>query len=196
MVERLGGPAALHVGTLGLVLEPLGSTVEFAVERVPPETLVMLDLNARPAAMPDEVDRAGWTRRVERLLDRVDVVKASVDDLDWFRPQMLPHAVAGSMIAAGTRAVLMTDGAAPVRIVTAGGTRDVEPPRVEVVDTVGAGDAFGGAFLARWIGEGRVREELEDADAVVDATRLAVRVASITCTRAGADPPTAAELRG
>jgi fructokinase len=196
LLERLGRPRALHLGTLGLVLEPLGSTVERAVERVPPETLVMLDLNARPAALPDGVGRAAWTRRVERLLERVDVMKASVDDLDWFRPRMATHAAAASIVAAGTVAVLLTDGAAPVRIVTADWTRDVEPPRVEVVDTIGAGDAFGGAFLARWIGEGRVREDLEDADAVVDATRLAVRVASVTCTRAGADPPAAAELEG
>jgi fructokinase len=194
VVERLGRPAALHVGTLGLVLEPLGSTVELAVDRVPPHSLVMLDLNARPAAMPDDVDRAAWTRRVERLLERVDVVKASLEDLHWFRPQLSPHVAAESIVSAGVRAVLMTDGPAPVRIVADLWTRDVESPRVEVVDTVGAGDAFGGAFLARWIGEGRARDDLEDVDAVVDATRLAVRVASITCTRAGADPPTAAEL--
>jgi fructokinase len=194
VVERLGRPAALHVGTLGLVLEPLGSTVELAVDTMPPETVVMLDLNARPAAMPDDVDRAAWTRRVEQLLDRVDVVKASVEDLDWFRPQLSPHAAAESIVSAGVRAVLMTDGPAPVRIVADRWTHDVESPRVEVVDTVGAGDAFGGAFLARWIGEGRARDDLEDVDAVVDATRFAVRVASITCTRAGADPPTAAEL--
>jgi fructokinase len=194
VVERLGPPAALHVGTLGLVLEPLGSTLESAVDSVPPETLVMLDLNARPAAMPDAVDRAAWTQRVERLLGRVDVVKASVEDLRSFRPDLAPHAAADVIIAAGARAVLMTDGAAPVRIVTAGWTRDVEPPRVEVVDTVGAGDAFGGAFLARWIGDGRGREDLDDADAVIGAARFAAGVASITCTRTGADPPTAAEL--
>lgn len=196
VVGRLGSPAALHIGTLGLVLEPLGSTVELAMERLSPETLVMLDLNARPAAMPEEADRAAWAQRVERLVRRVDVVKASVDDLRWFRPGTAPLDAAAAMLAVGPRVVLMTDGEAAVHIVTDAWTRIVDPPRVEVVDTVGAGDAFGGAFLARWVENGRSREDLADGDALVDATRLAVRVASITCTRAGADPATAAELGG
>lgn len=191
VVERVGTPSALHVGTLGLVLEPLGSTVELAVGRMPQETLVMLDLNARPLATPD---RAVWAQRVVRLLGRVDVVKASMDDLRWLDPDVEPSDAADAILVAGPRVVLVTDGEAPVRIVTGGWTHTVDAPPVEVVDTVGAGDAFGGAFLARWIGEGRGRDGLLDADAVVDATRVAVRVASITCTRAGADPPTADEL--
>jgi fructokinase len=196
VVERLGSPVALHVGTLGLVREPLGSTVELAVERMPAETLVMLDLNARPAAMPEEGDRAAWTQRVERLLGRVDVVKASVEDLRWFRPDIAPLDAAVAIVTVGPHVVLVTDGEATVQVVTAAWTRTVDPPRVEVVDAIGAGDAFGGAFLAHWVGDGRGRDELADADAVVEATRLAVRVASITCTRAGADPPTATELGG
>lgn len=191
VVERLGRPAALHIGTLGVALEPIGSTVELAVGSMPPDTLVMLDLNARPAAT---LDRDAWVGRVERLLGRVDVVKASVEDLRWLRPDTDAHVAAAELVAAGPRVVLVTDGAAPVRIETGTGTHTVEPPRIEVVDTVGAGDAFGGAFLARWIGEDRDREGLADADALVDATRFAVRVATISCARPGADPPTAAEL--
>ena len=192
VVERMGTPSALHVGTLGLVLEPLGSSVELALGRMPRETLVMLDLNARPAATPDRVT---WTQRVERLIDRVDVVKASVDDLHWFRPGVEPVDAAAAIVAAGPRVAVVTDGEAPIRIVSGAWTRTVDPPRVEVVDTVGAGDAFGGAFLAHWIGEDLGRDGLVDPVAVVEATRLAARVASITCTRAGADPPTAEELR-
>jgi fructokinase len=191
VAARIGRPAALHVGTLGLVLEPLATTVETAVGRVPTETLVMADLNARPAATPD---RAAWVARVERLLGRVDVVKASADDLRWFRPENEPLEVAAAIVAAGPRLVLLSDGPGPVSIVTSRWTRNVEPPPVEVVDTVGAGDALGGAFLAAWIGARRDREWLTDAEAVLDATRFAVRVASISCGRAGADPPTSAEL--
>ena len=97
------------------------------------------------------------------------------------------------MVEDGPSVVLLTDGPRPVRIVTARGSQTVEPPRVEVVDTVGAGDAFGG-FLAAWMAAGRGRPDLADRDAIVDATSFAVRVASITCTRPGADPPTASEL--
>ncbi len=193
VVETLGRPAALHVGSLGLVLEPIGSTVELAVGRMPPETLVMLDLNARPAATPD---REAWVGRVKGLLGRVDVVKASVEDLRWFSPDSDPQVAADAVVAAGPGVVLLTDGAAPVRIVTAGRRHIVEPPRVEVVDTVGAGDVFGGAFLAAWIGEGRHRAHLAVAADVVEATRFAARVASISCTRRGADPPRVSELSG
>jgi fructokinase len=190
-VEAIGRPAGLHVGTLGLVLEPIGSTVEAVVGRMSAETLVMADVNARPAATPDH---AAWADRIERLLGRVDVLKASVDDLLFFRPGRDPIDTATTIVDAGRRIVLLTDGPGPVRIVTAGGTQTVEPPRVEVVDTVGAGDAFGGGFLAAWIGAGRGRADLADRDALLDATSFAVRVASITCTRPGADPPTASEL--
>ena len=193
VVERMGRPAALHVGTLGLVLEPIGSTVELAVRRVAPDAIVMLDLNARPAATRD---RRTWAARVERLLRRVDVVKASVEDLHWFRPDTDQQLAGDAVVAAGPRVLLVTDGAAPVRIVTAAWRHTVEPPRIDVVDTVGAGDVFGGAFLATWIGQGRDRDGLAVADAVMDATRFAARVASTSCTRPGADPPRASELGG
>jgi fructokinase len=189
--DRIGRPVALHVGTLGLVLEPLGSAVEAAVGAIPAETLVMADLNARPAATPD---RVAWVARIGRLLDRADVVKASADDLRWFRPENEPLEAAAAIVAAGPRLVLVSDGPGPVRIVTSRWTRSADPPLVEVFDTVGAGDILGGAFLAAWIGGRRDRDSLMDADAVLDATRFAVRVASISCSRAGAVPPTSAEL--
>ncbi|MFL5643788.1 MAG: PfkB family carbohydrate kinase, partial [Chloroflexota bacterium] len=68
-------------------------------------------------------------------------------------------------------------------------------PHVEVVDTVGAGDAFGGGFLARWIELGLGRPDLGDLAAVRDATAVAIEVAALTCERHGADPPRRADLR-
>ena len=62
------------------------------------------------------------------------------------------------------------------------------------MDTVGSGDAFGGAFLARWIERGRGRAELADAEAVRDAALVAIEVAGLTCGRPGADPPRRAEV--
>jgi fructokinase len=67
---------------------------------------------------------------------------------------------------------------------------------VQVVDTVGAGDAFGGAFLAWWSGRELTRSDLHREDAVREALCAAVEVASFTCTRAGADPPWLAEVAG
>ena len=68
-------------------------------------------------------------------------------------------------------------------------------PRIEVVDTVGAGDTFGGAALACLVHDGVTRATL-DAEAAIRAARFGVRAAAIACTRAGANPPTLAELGG
>jgi fructokinase len=62
------------------------------------------------------------------------------------------------------------------------------------VDTVGAGDAFGGAFLAYWIERGFGRDELGDEAALREALALAIQVATLTCARSGADPPRRDEL--
>ncbi|MET0773262.1 MAG: PfkB family carbohydrate kinase, partial [Candidatus Limnocylindrales bacterium] len=71
-------PAAIHVGTLGLVFEPSGSSLEGLVDAAPPETLVMLDPNARPSAIGD---MDAWRARLRRIAMRADVIRASVDDL-------------------------------------------------------------------------------------------------------------------
>ena len=68
-------------------------------------------------------------------------------------------------------------------------------PRIDVVDTVGAGDTFGGAALACLVHDGVTRESIT-VDAILRATGFGVRAAAIACTRAGANPPTLAELDG
>jgi fructokinase len=182
---------AIHVGTLGIVLEPLASAMEALVARAPDDAVVMLDANCRPSATGD---RDAYAARVDRLLRRADIVKVSGDDLAFLRPAMTPSVAVLDLLDAGPGVVLWTDGGGPVRIVTVRGQTMVVPPKVDVVDTVGAGDAFGGGFLAAWIGSGRGRAEIVSDDALLAATRHAVHVAAYTCTRAGAEPPTAAEL--
>jgi fructokinase len=95
----------------------------------------------------------------------------------------------------GVRVVLLTDGERSVKVATPRGVTTLEPPQVHVVDTVGAGDAFGGGFLAAWSRFGRGRADLDDDAALVEATEFAIRVAAFTCTRPGAEPPTTAELK-
>jgi fructokinase len=89
----------------------------------------------------------------------------------------------------------VTDGADGAVVVTAAAAEHVTAPRVAVVDTIGAGDAFSGGFLAWWRMNGRTRDDLADADALRAATEFACLVAARTCERAGASPPALAELQ-
>ncbi len=181
----------VHVGTLGLAIEPLATTVETLLAELRPEALLFLDPNCRPAIIPDE---AVYRARLHRVLARADVVKVSGDDLAYLEPAAAPIDAARRLLDAGPAVVLFTDGGEAVRILTGAGEITVPVAPVDVVDTVGAGDAFGGAFLAFWGEGGRGRTDLTDHDALRAAVERAVVVAGITCTRAGADPPWRHEL--
>jgi fructokinase len=187
----LAGARALHVGTLGLVLEPMGTTLESLVHAAGDEVIVMVDPNCRPSATPDP---AALRARVQRLAARADVIKVSHDDLAFLYPGPGAEAAALALLELGPSAILVTDGGRAVHIVVRSGATELPVPRVEVVDTVGAGDAFGGAFLSSWIERGLGRGELADTDRLVPSVEFAIRVASETCRRAGAEPPTAAEM--
>jgi fructokinase len=182
---------ALHVGTLGLVMEPVGTTIERLVRESKRARLVMLDPNCRPSATQDP---AAFRARIERVARRADVVKVSEDDLRFLAPDDPPDSMIDRLLELGVRVVLRTHGSDDVEIRTRSGRATVAVPEVQVVDTVGAGDAFGGGFLASWTGAGRGRDDLANLDLICDSVRLAVRVAALSCARPGADPPTLAEL--
>jgi fructokinase len=182
---------ALHIGTLGLVLEPVGTTIEALVERSGSGWLVMLDPNCRPGATPDP---AAFRGRIERIARRADVVKVSEDDLRFLAPDDAPDGAINRLLALGVRLVLRTGGSDDVEVRTASGRASVPVPAVRVADTVGAGDAFGGGFLASWTAAGRGRDDLASIDLVDESVRTAVRVAALSCLRPGAEPPTLAEL--
>jgi len=182
---------AIYLGTLGLVFEPIATTLESIVGRIGPEPLVAIDPNCRPSTIADP---ALYRARLQRLLARTDIVKVSQEDLDWLDAGSNPIDAARALLTAGDAVALVTVGSDGVLVVTHADVVAVPAPVVEVVDTIGAGDAFMGSFLADWRAHGRGREELRDLDAVADAAGFACRVAAITCSRAGADPPRLAEL--
>ena len=183
---------AVHLGTLGLVLEPMATTLEALVSSLAADVILMVDPNCRPSITQDP---DAYRARMSRVLARADVVKVSADDLAFLRPDLSAAAEAVAWIAAqGPRVVLLTEGSLAVTVHVAGSSHLVPVPAIRVVDTVGAGDSFGGAFLACIVHDGRTREDLADVEAVLRATRFAVRAAAIVCQRPGADPPTLAEL--
>jgi fructokinase len=178
--------AALHVGTLGLVLEPLATALEAVVQRLAGETMVVVDPNCRPQVIDDpEAFRA----RLERVLAFADLVKVSEEDLAWLDPDRSWPDAARDLLERGPRAVLLTRGPDGATVITAGADTPIAPVPTEVVDTIGAGDAFGGAFLAWWISHGLGSADLAQDELVVEAAEFAAVVAARTVAQAGASPP-------
>lgn len=182
----------LHAGAVALAIEPIASAIEQVITSgLDPAVLVMIDPNCRPAAI---TDRAGYLTRLWRLLSRTDVVKVSTEDLSYLFPGVAPRRAVSDLLSAGPRLALITDGPRPAQAVSASWDVGEPVPVVRVADTIGAGDAFCGAFLAWWARNGYDRASLRDLTPVRDALRFAVHVAALTCTRAGAEPPTLSNL--
>jgi fructokinase len=185
------GVAYLHVGTLGLVLEPMATALEALAGELAGRALVMTDPNCRPEIIGDA---AAYRARLARVLAVTDVAKVSDDDLAWLEPGVDPTEAARGLLAQGPAVVLLTRGADGALVLTGDAEHAVAAPPVDVVDTIGAGDAFSGGWLAWWSERGLGREDLADVARLTEATRFACLVAALTCARAGATPPTRAEL--
>lgn len=191
---RAGLPAdaaAIHVGTLGLVLEPMASSLEALIGGLPTDVLVMVDPNCRPSAVRDPSIYRG---RLTRVLRRAHVVKVSRDDLAFLADGADEADAMQWLLDLGPAVVLRTDGGGPVHAMTRSSELIFDVRPVGVVDSVGAGDAFGGAFISWWIAQGLSTAELGDQEALRSATNVAIEVAARTCERPGADPPRIAEL--
>ncbi len=191
----------MHTGSLATVLEPGRTNVVDLMEREHERgrVTVSYDPNVRPALMGDT---ATARRDVERLVSLSNVVKVSDEDLDWLYPDQPYEDVARAWLASGPALVVVTRGGAGVHAVS--GNAEIQRPAIpiDLVDTVGAGDSFTSGLL-----DGLRRADLigvarHDALAAIDEATLlevvdeAARVAAITCSRPGADPPTLAQLDG
>jgi fructokinase len=182
---------ALHIGSLGLVLEPMAGTIFDMVHREHGRRLIMLDPNIRRGLI-DDID---YRARVDPLIAVSTIVKGSDSDLAWIEPGVDYRAAAERILERGVSLVVVTLGAQGAF----GAHRDlrvhVDVPPVQVVDTVGAGDAFGAGLLA-WLND----HDLIRPDITLDEKQLraalayACRAASLTCARGGADPPSKWEI--
>jgi fructokinase len=187
------GTSALHIGSLGLLMEPIGTSLEQLAATLPDGITLMLDPNCRPAAI---AGRQAYLDRLGRILRRVDVVKTSTEDLACLFPGRDVEGAVAELLGRGPACVVVTDGPAPVRAFAAGPVIRGEVRPAMIVDTVGAGDAFGGAFLAWWVGNGLGQRDLSDPAAVRAATMAAIEASVMTTTRRGAEPPWAREMAG
>lgn len=182
----------LFTGGLGLVLEPMADTVIELVGRRRRDTLVMVDVNCRPKVIDD---RENYGERLERLLAHTDIVKVSDDDLTYLHPGDETTDAARRLLGHGVEAVLVTAGTSATSIVTNAGVVSVPVPPLErpVVDSIGAGDTFGGGFLAWWALSGLGRDDVEPEN-LQRAVVAAHAAAAVVVTRRGADPPYRADL--
>jgi fructokinase len=154
------------------------------------QRVAMIDPNVRPSFVKD---RAAYTARIDRMIAASDIVKLSDEDAEWLYGIVDPQAV----LAKGPKVVLVTEGAKGATAYTARGSVSVASPKIVVADTVGAGDTFNAGFLAALDRAGLLSKSAVAAlsdEALRDALSLGTRAASVTCSRAGANPPWAHEL--
>jgi len=187
----------VHTGSIAAVLEPGGTQVRaiLAAARELGAT-VSYDPNARPSLM-GRPERARET--IESSIALADVVKLSDEDVDWLCPGESLDAVLSAWGELGAAVVVVTRGGAGavVRVTRTGEQLALPAPRVEVVDTVGAGDSFmaglvSGLLDAGLLGgpEARTRLRAASLDDVVPSVERALRAGALTVERAGAHAPT------
>ncbi|HET9783301.1 MAG TPA: carbohydrate kinase [Candidatus Dormibacteraeota bacterium] len=182
---------ALVVGSLGLLLEPMADTIAGLARREHGKRVLVVDPNVRAGVSAG----AAYTARLAEVLSLSTIVKASDYDLAWVYPDLEYEAAADALLSSGPRLVVVTlgeDGAYAAHH----DLRIRVPARpVQVVDTIGAGDAFGAALLC-WLREHdqlRLELALEEAE-LRAALEFACLAAAIECSRGGGDPPRRAEM--
>lgn len=185
----------LHTGSLAAWTEPGADRIAALVEKIRAGVLISYDPNMRPKLL-------GTPDRVRPLADRsvaaAHLVKASDEDVQWLYPGESIDDVVQRWLAAGPDLVVITRGAAGASAFTRTGI-DVTRPGIpiQMVDTVGAGDAFTAGMLdavtARGLGRPAALAAITEPR-LIEILDHAILAAAITCERPGADPPTASVL--
>ena len=185
---------ALHMGAISLIPEPAGGAYEALALREADRRVISLDPNVRANFIADaDAHRA----RLGRMMAAAHIIKVSDDDREWLAPGVGADDFAAERLAEGAAIVIETRGGDGAVGYTKAGAVEVGVPRVEVVDTVGAGDTFNAGLLHALDSTGRLARERiggTTPDELRDAMEFAARVAAVTVSRAGANPPWAHEL--
>jgi fructokinase len=182
-------PLFVHTGSIAAVQEPGCLAVAALVDTYRVSATITFDPNVRPSLI---VDRDLARQRIEHLVERSDIVKVSEQDLRWIDPDRPPERIAQTWLALGPSIVAVTMGDRGAAAVCAAGVTRVAARPVQVVDTVGAGDAFMVGLIDALWGRGLLgaqrRAELAgiDLDALTVALQAAGNAAAVTVGRAGA----------
>ena len=181
-------PQVLHIGTLVTVIEPGASALYDWAMQVAEFAPIVFDPNIRPSVQPD---RDLYEAAVEKWAALSAVIKVSDDDLAWLFPEVSIDDVANRWINDGVFLVVVTRGANGIVGFTEDGRVEVPGVKVDVVDTVGAGDTVGAIVVEAMIEHGLI--ELR-GDRLQEVLSRAAHAAAITCSRQGAQPPYKHEL--
>jgi fructokinase len=185
---------ALHFGSISLIAEPGGTTLEALMKRESKSRVICLDPNIRPGFIKD---RRAYLARLARLIAMADILKISDEDIAWLTGSKDIARAARKWLKAGAKIVAVTKGGEGVEAFTAGYRLALPAVKVKVADTVGAGDTFTAGLLAALSRARRLDKKKLATVAAGDleaALAFAARAAAVTVSRPGADPPWAREL--
>ena len=189
---EVGPPLVAHTGSIATVLEPGCRATAALLDAYHLSATISFDPNVRPALIEDDEQARN---RIDRLVEKCDVVKASDEDMEWIDPNRTPEEVATTWLGLGPAIVAVTMGEHGALAVCADGVARVAARPVDVVDTVGAGDAFmTGLIDALWslglLGADR-RAELHSisVDTLTEVLQTATLSSALTVARPGADLP-------
>lgn len=191
-IPEVPPPLVAHTGSIATWLEPGCRATAALLDAYHPSATITFDPNVRPALIEDGDAARG---RIDRLLEKCDVVKASDEDMRWIDPNRSAKQIARTWLSLGPSVVAVTMGDRGAFAMCEAGTVRIAAMPVEVVDTVGAGDSFmTGLIDALWelnlLGAERRRELRRiGLDALNSVLRTAALSSALTVGRAGADLP-------
>ncbi|MGB0696230.1 MAG: carbohydrate kinase family protein [Rhodospirillaceae bacterium] len=188
--------SALYFGGISLACEPCGDSYAQLCAQHAPDHFVMLDPNIRSNFIADE-DR--FRTRLVAMIGQADILKVSDEDLQWLdRRAVSVREKAKSLLREGPEIVILTLGQeGAVAFTRSGACLEVTASPVSVVDTVGAGDTFNAGLLASLAAQGLLSKAALSTlspESLHKAVAFGIAVAGVTVSRAGANPPWAAEL--
>ncbi len=183
-------PSVLHIGTLVTVIQPAADVLYDWAMQVAEFAPIVFDPNVRSVVMND---RDKYLAAVERWVAISSVVKVSDDDMAWLYPGQQYADVAKRWTNDGAALVVVTRGADGLVGFTEDGSVEVPGVKVDVADTVGAGDTVGAIVVEAMIEKGILNLTRDTLKAVLNRAAVA---AGITCSRKGAQPPYKHELKG
>jgi fructokinase len=186
---------AIHIGSTTLVQDDGAVEARAMVKDARESVTISFDPNCRPNLVRQ---RAQYVDRMEAFASAADIVRMSDVDFEFLYGSRGYAEKANLLIEAGVSLVVVTQGErGALAWHRQAGAVAVEAPRVEVVDTIGAGDSFQAALLFALRAIGRIKAgSLAQANSheIRRALSFASSCAAFTCGRAGADPPRAADV--